>query len=294
MASLLGSGTDQVPTNGLLGSMAFVDKEGLGDLIYQDKSNVSITGGAISGVTAAVTGNASTALQVVPKQQLDSVVTAEKFGRLINVKTITTVGAGSYTPTTGTKSIVVEMVGPGGPASAYASTNLGVISGGGAGGYYKFHYDGSLTGITYLVGESASLTNTEFYIGAFTVLAGRGFAGSLKLTTDADGYTLGGSGGSATTGGTVPAEFTEVIRMQGQVGGNAFKIGTTLRAGDGGSSVMGFGTQGMQYFSGSTYNSSAPVFGHYGAGRGGYAKGNSANAAAIYGSDGCIIIWEYA
>ncbi len=132
MPSLIGTGQDQVPTNGLLGSMAFVDAE---------------------AATFQLAGNGTENLDPVTLQQLNT----EKYGRLLDVKVLT--GSGVYTPTTGTKSVLVELVGGGGGASALpacTSSQIGVSLAGQTGGYIKAYLKSNFSGASYSVGEGGA------------------------------------------------------------------------------------------------------------------------------------------
>jgi hypothetical protein len=164
MPSLIGTGQDQVPTNGLLGSMAFVDAE---------------------AATFQLAGNGTENLDPVTLQQLNT----EKYGRLLDVKILT--GSGVYTPTTGTKSIVVELQGGGGGASGIPTTTtsqIGVSVAGQTGGYLKVRVTSGFSDATYSVGAGGaggavagangnSGDQTTFTVTTGTIIAARGFSG---------------------------------------------------------------------------------------------------------------------
>lgn len=74
-------------------------------------------------------------------------------GRLLNVQTF--LSSGTYTPTPGAKSVVVEMVGGGGGSDAAPATGAGqvsIVSGGGAGSYAKGRFSINFTSISIVVG----------------------------------------------------------------------------------------------------------------------------------------------
>jgi hypothetical protein len=181
MTTLIGSQPNQVPTNNLLGTMAF-----------QDADAVNISG------NVSVYGNAVNPLDTVPKQQLDSslnsAIGAEKFGRLINVRDFTTVGVDQvYTPTAGTKSLIVQMCGGGGgssgtpatSASQYTFANSAVV-----GGYCSFYVTAVSGTYTLTVGDGglAGGVGSDGGLGGETFFKNNG----VILAT-----AWGGSGGLA-------------------------------------------------------------------------------------------------
>src|SRR5690606_12165825 len=80
---------------------------------------------------------------------------ATNYGKLLNVQVFSTPGTFTYTPTAGTKSVVVEVVGAGGAGGGAQATTSGTVSvggGGGSGGYAKGWIVSGFSGVTVTVG----------------------------------------------------------------------------------------------------------------------------------------------
>lgn len=227
---------------------------------------------------------------------LKATMTALTLGRLLNVKLITT--SQVYTPTTGTKKIIIEAVaggGGGGGAPVTTSTQSSCGSGGGSGDYVK---------TPLLSAQSLSIT------------IGSGGAGSNGLTSaTAGGDTTVGSivllrGGSAGTTGTASTANTILglyangspstasypvasIYLSGGQATRGMVIApsalTGTLGGSGGGSPLGGGAVGQNA---ATAANSATEFGGGGAGAANFgASGSKAGGA---GFSGVVIIWEYA
>ncbi|EEW5978146.1 hypothetical protein D7V53_20510 [Escherichia coli] len=220
--------------------------------------------------------------------QLASAIEQAATGRLIGVRTITT--SGTYTPTPGTKSIIVEVQGAGGGGGGVGTTNstsVAVGCGGGGGAYAK-----------------SRITNLD---SAYTVTIGAGGAGGVN----GNGGNGGGSSfGSITAGGGfgggsgngVPPIIQNSTGIPTASGGNlinqsgsspivALALSTVaVLAGGGGSSPCGVGG-GPHGSAGKGFQATG-----YGAGGGGanaYVN-NSAQYNGAAGSNGVVIVWEYA
>jgi hypothetical protein len=119
-------------------------------MAFQDADAVNISG------SVSLYGNAVNPLDAVPKQQLDSslnsAIGAEKFGRLIGIQDFEIVGTSTYTPSVGTKTILVQMVGGGAGSSGTVATNASQYTfaeHGQHGGYCSFYM--AISSGTYLV-----------------------------------------------------------------------------------------------------------------------------------------------
>ena len=178
----------------------------------------------------------------------------------------------TYTPTTGTYAITVELVGAGGagggaPVTSASQTSVG--AGGGGGGYVRKNFNlSSLTSpYTYVVG-----------VGGTPVSGSAGNSGSSS-TFLANGITLmTGAGGS---GGGVRAASTTIGSVLGAPGGSAFGSNAFLVVG--GSTpwaltVVGNGVTGNIQGGGGSGNSNGPS--------------SSAKSGGV-GGDGGIFITEY-
>lgn len=214
-------------------------------------------------------------------------------GRLLGMRVITS--SGTYTPTSGTTSIVVEGVGGGGAGGgvpAAGGGNSAAGGGGGAGAYGRKRITSGFSGASVTIGAG-----------------GTGGAGAN-----------GGSGGSTS--------FASVLTLPGGVGGNSgtAAAAANISASGGGSSAptgADTGFQGESGAPGATYSASVGLSGRggvsplgsagagvgangatastgvvasgYGAGGGGaLGVSNGVSAAGGAGAPGVMIIWEYA
>ena len=215
-------------------------------------------------------------------------------GRLINAWIFTS--SGTYTPTPGTKRLLVEMVGGGGAGGgAYAGGNSSSSSGaGGSSGAY---------GKALLTSVSASLS---YSVGAGGVGMSGGKGTDGGATTFGTLSVSGGLGGRAFSyGGTV---YTDVTSGTGTFSGNFLEavtggyssIGLMLSSslcfgGGGGNSKIGTGGAviGLNT-AGVAIAGISPSSTDYGAGGGG---GVSTSATAVVGGNGgngVILVWEFA
>lgn len=211
-------------------------------------------------------------------------------GRLINIQTFTS--SGTYTPTPGTKSVVIEMCGGGGSgggAGAATASTCAAAGGGAAGGYLKHYMTSGFSGATVTIGAGGAAPapgannggnggSTSF--GTLTALGGVGGAGNAAFTppnTGGVGAQNSGAPGSA-----------NITSFQGAGGGNgiAFALTNPL-PGAGGSGPLGGG--GFRVPAGSN----VPT-GFGGGGAGALALASGAAAAGSAGANGVVIVYEYA
>jgi len=242
---------------------------------------VSSTGGAAQVATATQSRHA------VQLGQVNSLIAATP-GRLLGVQRFTS--SGTYTPTAGTTSVVVELVGGGGAGGNTSITGGGqtsVAGGGGAGGYARSRLTSGFSGVAMTVG-----------------------AGGVASGVSAGGVTSFGSLLSA-TGGTAAAnasaQIPPVLSIQGHGGvgssGNLINSrggdgapgqaaqATSTASGSGGSSYFGGGGIGQPTGAGPGQTATSP-----GAGGGGAFAGPSVGAPQVGGDGaaGVIIVHEYA
>ncbi|MCW2454607.1 UNVERIFIED_ORG: hypothetical protein M2414_002346 [Rahnella aquatilis] len=209
-------------------------------------------------------------------------------GRLLNVQIFTS--SGTYTPTAGTKSVIVEVQGAGGGGGYARATSTDYMSagaGGGAGGYGKSRLTSGFSGVPITIGaggtQGVSGGSTSF--GSLIVAAGGGggLNGTDQYASGAVSQYVGASGGSCTGG--------NIINSRGGTGGNT--IMTTagnLIGGVGGTShftaaaVSAFGGNGVG------------VNGLLGCGGGGAISSSSPSTsfAGGNGGGGVVFVWEYA
>lgn len=214
-------------------------------------------------------------------------------GGLIGVR-VFSVG-GTYTPTPGTNSVVVDLVGGGGGGGGVPATGVGSLSVGGGGGG----------------GSRATARFTTGFAGATVTVGAAGAAGGIGSTGGTGGSTafgvslsapggLGGSSGtgsSATpygsiggTGGGLPT-LGNILNMGGQPGDHGFALqaGSFISGGGANSCFGGGGGLGV-----ATATSAGNAARGPGAGGGGAANGaSSAGQIGGPGGAGQVIIYEY-
>jgi len=213
-------------------------------------------------------------------------------GRLINVQTFT--ASGTYTPTAGTKSVVVEVVGGGGAGGGTATCTASQASagaGGGGGGYAKSRLTTGFSGATVTIGAG----------GAGVVSAGGGNGGTSSF-----GALLSAPGGSGGTAGAVNGLFPSIagngpggsvgvggniLNAMGSAGGSGFmNTASTAISGVGGASVFGGGGGA---FTNTTINGAAASTPGSG-GSGALTIASGAGKTGGNGAAGIVIVYEYA
>ena len=214
-------------------------------------------------------------------------------GRLLKIQVF--YNSGIYNPTPGTKKVIVEMVGGGGGGAGSRSASSGQISVGGAGGagsYAKGQFTQNFSGVQITVGaKGAGGTSSWPYASD----GGTSSFGSL--------ITAAGGAAGQPAGPSNSFPFTTVAAVVSAGANNANIIGTpgqgasasiavsaaVVTESPGGSSQFGAGGF-ITAFNAKGVNGSG-----YGAG-GGPSKVNGGNAAVAGGdgSQGLVIVWEYA
>lgn len=214
-------------------------------------------------------------------------------GRLLNVQVF--YNSGIYNPTPGTKKVIVEMVGGGGGSAgsrAAASGNISVGGAGGAGSYAKGQFTQNFSGVQITVGTKGAGGTSS---GPYASDGGTSSFGSLITAA-------GGSAGQP-AGPANSFPFSTVAAVVSAGANNANIIGTPGQGASasiavsaavviestGGSSQFGAGGF-ITAFNAKGVNGSG-----YGAG-GGPSKVSGGNAAVAGGdgSQGLVIVWEYA
>jgi hypothetical protein len=215
-------------------------------------------------------------------------------GALIAVRQLTS--GTSYTPTTGTKTIIVHMLGGGGGGGGVTSANSRVAAagGGGSGSYLVVDVTGIGAGpYTYAIGAAGA--------GATAGANNGGTGGNTTLTIGATTYTAnGGSGGTGMAqgtslliagGGTGAGISTNGdINTGGNSGSRGIRLsGTVGESGNGAPSQFGSGGDG-RITTGGTGNAGIG----YGSGGGGaLSTTGTTSFAGGAGTQGIIIIYEY-
>jgi hypothetical protein len=212
-------------------------------------------------------------------------IAANAQGRLIGVQVFTS--SGTYTPTAGTSSVIVEIQGGGGGGGgslANSGTNVSAASSGAAGGYIKHRMTSGFNGATVTIGSGGSGGtgaaggsggNTSF--GALT--AGGGSPG-VTGATGTNSVSGGSSGGSASGG--------NIVNVPGAPGNWSFSNGSVYLSATGANSLLGSG--GMYGINTNAGNASG-----FGAGGGGTLQGfNLPAVKGGNGSGGIVIVYEIA
>lgn len=249
----------------------------------------------LTGIPTAPTAAPGTNTTQLANTSFVKAAIAAAPGRLLNVQLFTTPGAATYTPTTGMKTCVVEVLGAGGGSGgcpATSSTQYSAAAGGGGGAWAKVLLTsaqiGSSQTVTIGAGGTAGTTSGSGGVGGSST-----FGAIITCpggTASLFGTAISTSSGTIISGanpGTVPTITlgTVIQSMAGTSGGNAYIIFNNVLSGIGGASPAGNGGNA----NGSTANS--------GYGSGGPGNANQAGAAAQtgqVGKGGYICVWEYA
>jgi len=220
---------------------------------------------------------------------------------VLNTITVITHGTTTYSPSTGTQAIQVELIGGGGGGGACSgpSSSNSAGGGGGSGGYVRFMVANPVGPYTVAVGAggggavAATNTNgtaggaTTFTVGATTYSAGGGQGG---IYSSAGTVGTGGAGGT-NSGGTPP------VTISGTQGGAGLQTGGTAASlaisGAGGSSVLGGGAPGNEIVATGGSGGNNAVTNTGSGGSGGVALANNTKEAGGNGANGLIIITEY-
>ncbi|MDU6301442.1 MAG: phage tail protein [Serratia marcescens] len=216
-------------------------------------------------------------------------------GRLLNIKTFTS--SGTYTPTPGTKYVIIEAVGGGGGGGGCSSTssdNAAVSGGGASGSYIRGKFDisniGNSVAINIGAGGAGGIGGNSGSAGGNTTFgllatAPGGLGGTSSTNPSSSAFiAVGGAPGAIPTGGSL-------ISSRGNRGGSGlfFNSSTGAVGGDGSPSQLGGGGVG----SGSSGSTGTAGSG-YGSGGGGNARQPSSSANNGYsGAPGVLIICEY-
>lgn len=211
-------------------------------------------------------------------------------GRLLNVQTFT--ANGTYTPTPGTTSIVIELLGGGAAGGGCVATGAGQLSigsGGGAGALVKSRVTSGFSGASVVVGTAgAGVSGASGNNGSastfLTLSAGGGFGGAASSA--ASTVAAAGGGGGVGANGNISNGSGE----RGELTGAAFANVIWL-SGAGGNTYIGGGGTAQQTTAATTPGVAASGFG---AGGGGAVVGASGAASAGgAGSPGIVVIYEY-
>lgn len=254
--------------------------------------------------TASQTDLTSVGRDIIGKSTIADILTylglangSGYVGRLLGVRVITT--SGTYTPTAGTKSIVVEVQGGGGGGGGGAISGTGASAGGGGtSGCYAKSFLTTLNSsypVTIGAGGNGAAGNQVGGGGGKTsfgivVTADGGYGGDTMVATGSTPMIVSASSGSqpsqpVATGGNIIN-----INIQQQPT-QAFRLSALIAcSGCGGASPFGQGGGNS-----STSNNGAPSPSYGGGGGGAIAIGvSAASFTGGNGGSGVVIVWEYA
>lgn len=251
----------------------------------------SVLIGEGTGTLGQVGPNATTGLALISQGASADPVFGNPTGALINIQRIT--ATGTYTPTAGTNSIVVELLGGGGAGGGSPATGAGQVAvggGGNAGAYCVSRIASAFSGVTVTVGAAGTGVS-----GAAGNTGGNSSFGALMTANGGGG---GAIGGGATTAPTISLAASAAATASGgtiaNINGSFADYGESISAG---LNVGGKGAS-SQYGAGGYLgvNGSAPTAASgFGAGGAGSAIGaSSAAQAGSNGVPGVCIIYEYA
>jgi hypothetical protein len=206
---------------------------------------------------------------------------ASASGALLNIQYFTTAGTATYTPTSGTNFVVVEVIGGGGGGGG--STNSGTAaSGGGAGGYARKKILTAFSGVTVTVGAGGTGGT-----GSIPTTAGTGGTSSFGALVSATGGVGGICNGSGVNGGNGGSGSSGDLNLTGGGGGGSvFLSPNNYVSGYGGNTIFGGGGKGLSTvlngIAGAS-NTGGGASGAFGTATGGQAGGS-----------GIVIVYEYA
>jgi hypothetical protein len=246
----------------------------------------------LTGTPAAPTAAAGTSTTQIASTAFVQVASAAiSPGRLLNVQVFRS--SGTYTPSAGVNSIIVEVQAGGGGGGAAAATSSGGYSagcGGGGGGYAKSRITSpAVTAITVGSGGAGGANGVSqpgsngggSAFGSLITASGGGGGSGLPNGNGAPLQLNGAAGGLGSSG--------NIANSYGGVGGAVQAMNTTnVLSGGGGASQLSPG--GPQ-----VAGAAAGQAGTYGSG------GSGANATSVTGpfaggngGVGAVIVWEYA
>ncbi|MEB5837010.1 phage tail protein [Pantoea dispersa] len=229
-------------------------------------------------------------------------VNNQLYGRLLNIQTITSTG--TYTPTSGTKSIVVECVGGGGGGGGVIATSSGahnVSGGGGAGGTAKAYITSLASSYAITIGSGGTGGTSSGTVGSdggsttfgsvctATGGSGGGAGSNGSISTGNAVVASGGNAGVGTTGNLALGSYESASQAVGAYLGNVGSSGGSTFYGRGGSKV------GLSAGNAVTAGNNGTGYGSGGSGA--VALGSTAavgGAAGGNGMAGIVIVWEYA
>lgn len=220
-------------------------------------------------------------------------------GRLIGIQVFT--ANGTYTPTPGTKSVMVEAIGGGGAGGGAGATSVSTMaagSGGHAGAYGLCRYTSGFSGAIITIGAGGTAAAAGANNG------GNGGTTSFGALMSCPGG-LGGMAGVAATppfiNGATPASGAlpsgaNLAATSGQPGSYGLSLNTGTGPSGGSNLAGGFGGSSQYGAGGHAPNGTGSRQGYgYGSGSSGASNAISSGAQpSIAGRPGILIVYEYA
>jgi hypothetical protein len=236
-----------------------------GGVLYTDGSKVVNVGAGTSGQALLSSGAGAPVWG-----------SAGATGTLKNIQYFTVAGTSTYTPTSGTTFVIVEVIGGGGGASGARGGSLttAASSGGFAGGYARKKITSGFSGVTVTVGAGGSGISTQ---GGGVTAGGTSSFGALVSATGA-GTASAGSGSSGDIN---------------SLGGSPWYAGGYVTTGGSYQQTIA----GSSFLSQGAYNAAGNngVTGLYGAGgSGAISSGTTSTYTGGSGGTGIVIVYEYA
>jgi hypothetical protein len=228
--------------------------------------------------------------------------TDQAIGRLIGVQVFQVAGSFTYTPTTGTNRQRIRAVsggGGGGGAATTGATTVAAASGGTSGAYVEVITATNIGTQPVVIGSGGTAGASTGGAGGTGGATQLGTAGALINLPGGNGGNPSGAGSppftiqppNATTGSTVTISGATIVLnlsgVQGSPSLGLFAGANGVNGGGGGSNPLGLG----QSFA----RGAGTVGTGFGAGgAGGGISVSTAGVAGAAGTQGCIIIEEYA
>jgi hypothetical protein len=290
---LRADGTWAAPPGGVASTRAInttLPLTGGGDLSADRTLAINTFSSSASGVVPASGGGTSNFLRA------DGTWAASVAGQTWIARQILTAASGTYTPTSGTKRVLVRLVGGGGGGGGVtgASSSLAAGAGGASGGYVEkmVFNSGGITGGAYTTGAAGTGGSTaggSGGTGGDTTVVVQGTTYTAKGGTGGSGMTAGTATGNSGGGGNQAGTGTGDVNRNSEPGqpGIRFNGGAGF-GGNGGHSPFGAGGAG------STAAAAGGAASGKGAGGGGAMTFTTTAFAGGVGTAGVIIIDEFA
>lgn len=222
-------------------------------------------------------------------------------GRLLGVRRFATPGTSTYTPTSGTTRVVVEVVGAGasGGGTVAALTGQSAAGGGGGGGAFaRALIDSGFSGVTVTIGAGGSSV-----AGAAGAAGGPSSFGSLVVCP-------GGSGAPQAGGSATPTYGTPGLGAQGPTFGSGVQViagasgapgfpgavysPALVISGAGASTPYGSGSSATGSSATGQTGTGLQAGGQGAGGAGGYSTAGGGAGTGGAGAGGLVVVYEYA